>query len=271
MPLYSTGTQANAEGGQLKNGAAANAGPEVEKRPARKEGRDWCYLFVHHAKVEAVCKVLEKHYSLFIHKILIYKREHKHIRKQEYPTISGLLFVQGDGEEVQHFLKANFAGLHLVNDCSTHQIAIIPDRIMQPFMQVSGIAPTRIRFMPHTFDYYNAGNTLVRITSGVLAGMEGYRIRIARDKCLITSMGGMTVAIGGIYRESFENLDEYVRQRREQLKQKRASTGNDLTPIQAEMDKCFFTPPKPAGRDSDGQRPAAMELAATGRLGTKGV
>lgn len=98
--------------------------------------------------------------------------------------------------------------------------------------------------MPHSFDYYSVGNPLVRITSGILSGLEGYRIRISRDKCLVTSIGGMTVAIGGIYKESFENLDEYVRLRRKQLEKIRQSSYVTFTPLQKEIDGCFFITPK---------------------------
>ena len=183
-------------------------------------------------------------FPVFVHKTIIYKRENKRITKEERPTISGLVFVQGEARKVQRFLTENFFGLHLVKDCSTGRTASICDSVMQAFMQVARLGLTRIRFMPHTFDYYGIGNPLIRITTGVLSGLEGYRIRIARDKCFVTSMGGMTVAIGGIHKESFENLDEYVRSRRARLLQHIDSSyrGDALTPMQEKIDKCFFDP-----------------------------
>lgn len=202
----------------------------------------WCYLFIHHTKVESVSRKIKENFPIFIHKSIVYKRENKRIRKEERPTISGLIFVQGDGNKIEAFLKKNFFGLHLVKDCSTKEIATIDNRAMQAFMQVSQVNPTHIRFMLHPFDYYAEGHPLVRITSGVLAGFEGYRVRIAGDKCIITSLGGMTVAIGGIHKESFENLDEYARQRRQLLGGKRLPMSVDLTPLQAEVDRCFFPP-----------------------------
>lgn len=227
----------------MENGSGMISDPEVKEYTEAKEMASWCYLFVHHSKVETVCKRLEKErYPVFVHRSVVYKRENKRIIKKEQATISGLVFIQGNGNEIQGFLKKTFFNLHLVNDCSTRKIAVIPDSIMRPFMQVSEVAPTRIRFMPHTFDYYSVGNSLVRITSGLLAGMEGYRIRISRDKCLVTSIGGMTVVIGGIHRESFENLDEYVRQRRELLRNDKESSYVTFTPLQREIDACFFTP-----------------------------
>lgn len=243
MTLYSTGIQTNAKEGKYRNEQEKSSGSEVKNYPQTKEETSWCYLFIHHTKVEAVSQKLRKeNYRIFVHKSIVYKQDRKKIRKDKQPTISGLLFVQGNCKEIQEFLKENFFTLHLVKDCSSGQIAIIPNHVMQPFMQISAVNPTRIRFMPHTFDYYSVGNPLIRITSGMLTGLEGYRIRISRDKCFVTSIGGMTVAIGGIYKESFENLDEYVRQRREQLKIIGNSSYVTLTPLQAEIDNCFFTP-----------------------------
>lgn len=242
MPLYSTETQTNAVVGKQDNGQELVSSPEVAICTETTDALPWCYLFIHHARVDAVCKVLEKQYPVFIHKSIIYRRENKRIRQEEKPTVSGLVFIQGNGTDIQNLLESKYPGLSLAKDCSTYQIAVIPDSVMQPFMQVSEVAPTRIRFMPHTFGYYSDGNPLIRITSGLLAGLEGYRIRIARDKCLVTSIGGMTVAIGGIHRESFENLDEYVRQRRELLKSDRESSYVTFTPLQREIDSYFFTP-----------------------------
>lgn len=227
----------------MDNESGMVSDPEVKVCTEVKDVAPWCYLFVHHSKVDMVSKRLEKeHFPVFVHRSIVYRRENKRILKEEQPTISGLVFIQGNANEIQKLLKKDFSNLHLVNDCSTGKIAVIADSVMQPFMQVSEVVPTRIRFMPHTFDYYSEGNTLIRITSGILTGMEGYRIRIARDKCLVTSVGGMTVAIGGIHRESFENMDEYVRQRREQLKNDKEPSYITFTPLQQEIDACFFTP-----------------------------
>lgn len=64
--------------------------------------------------------------------------------------------------------------------------------------------------MPHSIGYYSAGHPLVKITSGILDGIEGYQVRISRDKCLITTMGGLTIALGGVSKENFENIEEYA-------------------------------------------------------------
>lgn len=240
MSLDSTGTLANATEGKHENGSNVPIDPEVGLWSEADD--DWSYLFIHHTKVASVNKILQERFITFVHTTVVFRREGKHIRKNEKPTVSGLLFVQGKCDRIQAVLRDYFPGLLLVKDCSTKQVAVISNHVMQSFMRVAQVAPTRIRFMPHPYDYYAVGNPLVKITSGVLSGLEGYRIRLSRDKCLITSIGGMAVAISGIHKESFENLDEYVRLRREHLRSKDTSTYVSLTPLQAEIDACFFTP-----------------------------
>jgi len=200
----------------------------------------WHFLFVHRAKVELVCGKVEQSYPTFIHRNIVYRVERKRIRKDEQATVSGLLFVKGDSIGIQRLLDSYFFGIHLGWDCATHQVANIPDHVMQSFMQVSQLNPTRIRFMPHPLGYYATGHTMVKFTSGPLTGMEGFRIRIARDKCLVTTLGGMTIAIGGIHRDSFENADEYVRQRREQLLNTPAESTPKRSAIQEEISTCFL-------------------------------
>ena len=95
--------------------------------------------------------------------------------------------------------------------------------------------------MPHPLDYYSEGHPLVRITSGLLEGFEGYRIRISRNKCLVTSIGGMTVAISGISNDSFENVDEYITLRRGQQMAGNVDSGCP-NGLHGEIARCFFRP-----------------------------
>lgn len=143
MSLYSTETQPNAMGGKAENGPETISDPEVKKYTGNKEITSWCYLFIHHAKVETVSKKLQtEQYRIFVHKSIVYKRGNKRIKKEEQATISGLVFIQGDANRIQKFLKENFFNLYLVKDCSTGEIAAIPDSVMQPFMRVSEVIPT---------------------------------------------------------------------------------------------------------------------------------
>ena len=180
------------------------------------------------------------------------------------PTISGLLFIQGKTKVIKKYLWERFPQYHLVNDCSTRKAAVIPDSVMQPFMRIANTDPSRIRFLVNPLTHYAEGNTLVEIMTGPLAGLQGYIIRIDRDRKLVIGVGDMTVAIGGVHKENFEKVEEVarsvnIRQRvRRQAEQRRlrerieANVNADvalqppdprlLTPIQQKVDTAFFTP-----------------------------
>lgn len=180
------------------------------------------------------------------------------------PTISGLIFIQGKTKVIRRYLWERFPQYHLVNDCSTRKAAVIPDSVMQPFMRIANTDPSRIRFLVNPLTHYAEGNTLVEIMTGPLAGLQGYIIRIDRDRKLVIGVGDMTVAIGGVHKENFEKVEEVaravnIRQRaRRQAEQRRlrerieVNVNADvalqppdprlLTPIQQKVDTAFFFP-----------------------------
>ena len=73
-------------------------------------------------------------------------------------------------------------------------------------MRVSETEPDRLRFLLRPFVYYAQNRTLLRIVSGDYAGLEGYVIRIARDRRLVMDVGGMAVAISNVHAERFEEV-----------------------------------------------------------------
>ena len=162
MPLYSTDTSSKVIKDKVQN-EPQNPGPKEKICPQDSPTNSWCYLFVHHAKVETINEKLILKFKTFIHKSIAYKRGKSHVRKTERPTISGLIFIQGNSREIQNYLNQIAIDLYLVKDCSTKKTAIIPDRVMQPFMQLSQINPHHIRFMPHSFDYYSPNHTLINL------------------------------------------------------------------------------------------------------------
>lgn len=203
----------------------------------------WCYLFIRRSRSRIIIDKLKENFSVFIHKTVIHTNGKGRIVENLRPTISGLVFVQGRSDVIQKFLNENFQGLYLVKDCSTGKPAIIKDSVMSSFIQVSYINPSRLRFMPHSFDYYSSGHTLVKVVSGVLAGLEGYIVRISRDKCLVTSMGGMTVAIKGISKETFENVAEYLSMRKkEQSEYSQLSEVEGDSVFISDLKRCFIIP-----------------------------
>jgi len=210
------------------------------------ERRDvpWVYMFTHRMKVNSVNEALKGRFDTFIHKSVVYSHKSKGVRKEEQQTISGLIFVHGNPGDVQDFLSERFYGIHLVNDYSTGRTARIPDIEMKAFMQMSGAEGRQVRFLLHSLNHYSAGNTLIRIISGDLKGCEGYIVRIHRDRCLVTSIGNMTVAISGVCKDSFVNAEEYIHEKKAQECSSPDSdeTGMYLSPLQSEIDQNFFNP-----------------------------
>lgn len=186
----------------------------------------WSYLFIRKRDAEyfSLKAETEGGFRTFIHRTIItdasgkptkgkpngsaQDREASNGTTEGRPTISGLIFIQGKTKVIRKYLWERFPQYHLVNDCSTRKAAVIPDSVMQPFMRIAGTDPSRIRFLVNPLTHYAEGNTLVEIMTGPLAGLQGYIIRIDRDRKLVIGVGDMTVAIGGVHKENFEKVEE---------------------------------------------------------------
>lgn len=189
----------------------------------------WSYLFIRKRDAEyfSLKAETEGGFRTFIHRTIItdasgksekgkpngsaQDREASNGTTEGRPTISGLIFIQGKTKIIKRYLWERFPQYHLVNDCSTRKAAVIPDSVMQPFMRIANTDPSRIRFLVNPLTNYAEGNTLVEIMTGPLAGLQGYIIRIDRDRKLVIGVGDMTVAIGGVHKENFEKVEEVAR------------------------------------------------------------
>lgn len=210
----------------------------------------WSYLFIRKRDAEyfSLKAETEGGFRTFIHRTIIADASGKSEKSKPNgsaqdrdgttatategrPTISGLIFIQGKTKVIRKYLWERFPQYHLVNDCSTRKAAVIPDSVMQPFMRIANTDPSRIRFLVNPLTHYAEGNTLVEIMTGPLAGLQGYIIRIDRDRKLVIGVGDMTVAIGGVHKENFEKVEEVaravnIRQRvRRQAEQRRLREG----------------------------------------------
>ena len=172
----------------------------------------WSYLFVHNQKVKSIEEHLKKDgVTHFVHKTIKYVPRHRNrggMREVETPSVSGLIFLQGNPELLQDYLDKNKKPYKLCKNCSTGKVATIPCNQMEPFMRVAETEPERLRFLLRPFVYYSKNRTLLRILTGEYAGLEGYVIRIARDRRLVIDVGGMAVAISGVHAERFEEVNK---------------------------------------------------------------
>jgi hypothetical protein len=185
---------------------------EVSNSDEEKE-IPWGYLFIQHFAAEKFEKTLETvklegdfKPKCFIHRTINYKRKPngKGIMKEEKPTISGLVFLQGETDDLKDFLKNNFPQYHLVNNCTTGKPASIQNRIMKPFMDLMKLEPERVTFLRDPFEKFAKDHVKLRILTGIMAGQEGYVVRILRDRQLVMDFGGYAVAIKGVHNEDFE-------------------------------------------------------------------
>ncbi len=199
----------------------------------------WCYLFVHHCRVMAFEEQLkEDGLTYFIHKTIRYVprcRVKGGVYKLEKPTVSGLVFMQGDPDGIQKYLDEKMQPHRLCRNCATGRPAVIPCSQMEPFMRIAESDPGRLRFLLRPFAYYSRNRTLLRIVSGDYAGMEGYVIRIARDRRLVMDFGGIAVALAGIHAERFEEVDK----NRESKKDRAAFCERNLHERNAFIDRYF--------------------------------
>lgn len=204
----------------------------TDMEPTRDQSQapaPWSYLFIRKRDAEyfSLKAETEGGFRTFIHRTIVtdasgksekgkpngtaQDREASNGTTEGRPTISGLIFIQGKTKVIKKYLWERFPQYHLVNDCSTRKAAVITDSVMQPFMRIAGTDPSRIRFLVNPLTHYAEGNTLVEIMTGPLAGLQGYIIRIDRDRKLVMGVGDMTVAIGGVHKENFEKVEEVAR------------------------------------------------------------
>lgn len=195
---------------EAKGGSATIKVEKTERKTKAENPDNWCYLFVHHKKVKAFEEQLIKDSrQYFIHTSIKYipqRGDKNSVRRTVVQTVSGLIFLKGTPSELQTYLEDRFPQHRLCKNCSTGRVAEIPNSVMEPFMRVAQADPDRVRFLLRPFIYYSKNRTLLRITSGDFAGLEGYVIRMARDRKLVMDVGGMSVAIGNVHAERFEEV-----------------------------------------------------------------
>lgn len=188
--------------------------PKVEGMSGSEETEaPWGYLFIQHLAAEKFDTILgtgnfEGDFvpKCFIHRTVFYKYKPngKGIMKEERPSVSGLVFLQGETDELKVFLQRNFPRYHLVNNCMTGEPASIRNSVMKPFMKVVESEPERVTFLRDPFVKFAKDHVKLRVLSGILAGQEGYVVRILRDRKLVMDFGGNAVAISDVHNEYFE-------------------------------------------------------------------
>ncbi len=177
----------------------------------------WGYIFIQHMSASVFERQLAARSTdgqfcprCFIHRTVRYMRKsgQRGVKKDYKPTVSGLVFLQGTTRQLKTFLIHNFPQYYLVNNCSTGQPASIPDNVMRPFMRVMNTQPERVTFLRDPFVKFAKGRVKLRVLTGILAGQEGYIVRILKNRQLVMNLGGYAVAINDVHNEDFEVVEQ---------------------------------------------------------------
>lgn len=182
-------------------------------KSAEAEALPWGYIIIHHLSAN----VFEQRLAAlntddgfkprcFIHRTVTYrsKANGRGVIKEEKPSVSGLVFLQGRTRQLKRFLKTHYPDYFLVNNCSTGQPASIADSLMRPFMHILEAEPERVTFLRDPFVKFARDHVRLRVLTGLLAGQEGYVVRILRNRQLVMDFGGYAVAINNVHNEDFE-------------------------------------------------------------------
>ena len=199
------------KGHQHYTGADKKSDPGIEGMP-------WGYLFIHNKTAQVFEREMETYnkknpnssHACFIHRSFTYRQKNENggVKKELKPTISGLVFLQGETGDLQDFLRAYYPQYHLVNDRCKGEPASISNKVMQPFMTVLKDNPERVTFLRDPFEKFAKDHVKLRVKTGIFKGCEGYIVRIDRDRQLVFDFGGYAVAIRGLYKEDFAVVEE---------------------------------------------------------------
>ncbi len=204
--------------------------PHSPSLPKEPDQQSWGYVYITHGRVERFLELIEYIAAqgeftppTFVHRSprrdkksspKSPKKTSKTVQKTDTSsdnpeqldplTVSGLVFLQGETRELERFLMDNFPMIYLVKDCATNRPASIPHAQMKPFMELMKSNPYEITLLRDAFEKFAENRVKLRLLTGPFAGHEGYIVRIHRDRQLVMQLGGITVALRGIHRETFE-------------------------------------------------------------------
>ena len=204
--------------------------PHSPSLPKEPDQQSWGYVYITHGRVERFLELIEYIAAqgeftppTFVHRSP--RRDKKSSPKspkkkpQSAPrsntssdnpeqldplTVSGLVFLQGETRELERFLMDNFPMIYLVKDCATNRPASIPQSQMKPFMDLMKSNPYEITLLRDSLEKFAENRVKLRLLTGPFAGHEGYIVRIHRDRQLVMQLGGITIALRGVHRETFE-------------------------------------------------------------------
>lgn len=122
----------------------------------------------------------------------------------EEVAISNLVFIQT--EHIEPIIRQLEVLRAPLLDTMTGQPAQIGNSEMQLFMRVLQTCREQVKLLRDPYVKF-AHHPKVRVKAGLFEGIEGYVVRILRDRKLVISLGSMALAISGIHRSLLESVE----------------------------------------------------------------
>lgn len=129
------------------------------------------------------------------------------IKTTEKPVMANIVFLHTDEDINRVIMDETIAGLlGRYTDPMTHKCAVIGEADMSLFQRLIQEHPGEIKLLDDMADVFKV-HQKVRVMSGKFEGMEGYIVRINRDRKLVVAIGSLAVAVSGISRDILQPLD----------------------------------------------------------------
>jgi len=128
--------------------------------------------------------------------------ENEQKKKLEVPVVSNLIFICSTRaflDEYQATRRSNEVPIRYMRDFNTKQPVIVNDQDMHFFIQTVKLSNKNLLYLRDNIEKFSS-HPKVRVTCGQFEGVEGYAVRIRRDrKVVILLHGVIAVAISGIH------------------------------------------------------------------------
>lgn len=121
-------------------------------------------------------------------------------RYEEVPAVHNLVFVRSTCETLDEQIQErnNGTSFQYMIDAGTKSPVVIPDKEMDDFIQVTKVAGESLLYLRDDIERFRKYSH-IRVTGGRFEGIEGYFVRIRRDrKVVILLQNVAAVAISGI-------------------------------------------------------------------------
>lgn len=119
------------------------------------------------------------------------------MEEKEQLVINSLVFIR-TSQPIDKLVEFVDGLRYPYYDHITRAPAKVPDRDLERFRRILALRSVHAQFLEDPFTKF-ANRPKVRVKAGEFEGMEGYVLRVKRDRKVVVSLGNTAVAISGIH------------------------------------------------------------------------